>query len=374
MKSNNSFHYILLVLVFALAMPLVADGQGPQIIRPNPIKPVNKPNPNTPRLQKKLLYTLGRNEIIETGEYFTNFKANGFKFNAILVDTITEKYTLVLNGQKILTADGIVLLSTINDRYEFSPNYWYYNKKERGDESSKEYFISIDGKTYGPYSDLTTYWNDPYGTFRYKQMDRWFRHDADGSIYPFEKDEFGSLYEDDPIFKNKNGNIRVQFLNDFSEVSYNNLKFTIPSSNNRKLTQVYFTPEGDAYFWGGSYNVVERSNKDYLKLNKNGIEFIDKDTFWKYIMRPGVLQDVTFEDVKREEDPYSFEDESMQICVQDPSKRHIFLSDWDYDYVMVDDRKIPCTAPFYAFFDPETDTFCWISLEDNQFILYSFRI
>lgn len=370
MKSNNSFHYIFLVLVFALAMPFVADGQMHQIIRPETIRPINKPNPNhnAPRLQKKLLYTLGRNEIIDNGEYFTNFKANGFKFNAILVDTITEKYTLVLNGQKILTADGIVLLSTINDRHEFSPNYWYYNKKERGDMDSRDCFISIDGKTYGPYSDIETYPGaEAYGTFHYHQMDRWFRHDADGSIYPLYKDNDGYWHEDDPIFKNKNGNIRVQFLNDFSEVIYNNLGFSLPPADHPEILRVYFTPEGNAYFEGGNIN-------EYIKLNKNGIELIDDDTFWDNIERPGVSQDVTFERVKLKEDPYSFEDSSLQICVQDPSKRHTFLSDWDYDYVMVDDRKIPCTAPFYAFFDPETDTFCWISLENNQFILYSFRI
>lgn len=67
-------------------------------------------------------------------------------------------------------------------------------------------------------------------------------------------------------------------------------------------------------------------------------------------------------------------DGGLNLTLKDFTGRHLFTSGWNYDYVLIDNNRISCSAPFFAYYDKSADSFVWISEERNQIIKYIYKI
>lgn len=84
----------------------------------------------------------------------------------------------------------------------------------------------------------------------------------------------------------------------------------------------------------------------------------------------GEMEDDLF-DTDYDEDT---EEGGYNIEIFDPSRRHLFNSAWNKDYVIIDENKIVCSPPFYAFFDEKDNSFTWVSQEDRELVIYTYRL
>lgn len=65
---------------------------------------------------------------------------------------------------------------------------------------------------------------------------------------------------------------------------------------------------------------------------------------------------------------------SYNLTLQDKSKRHLFVANWKYDYVLIDGKKYGKHCPIYAFYDEDTNAFAWTTIEGNEIVLYTFDL
>lgn len=307
-------------------------------------------------LKTDVLYNFGRNEILYYNEFSSNMKTAGRKFAAVTIDTITKQESLIINGKKVKSAYSIWpnFIDLDNNRYVYG-----YKDYKDGD-----YYVSIDGVTEGPYEDLYFGYRSPK-SYSFKRMGKEFRRDSDGTIYNS---------DDDSGYASSSGRYKLKFTDDFENVTFDGKRYSIPLPNGISHLQLYdaYVSEKGIAFFELSYDLDNSHESRYYKISRNEINILDDEEYDEQLNDN--LEDgcAIFENVF---DPEDVDWEGgMIFTVYDPSKRHLLTSRWDYDYVMIDNVKIPCTAPFCAFYDKEADLFAWVSQEGSQLVLYTYKI
>lgn len=334
---------------------------------------------NSANLSCTVLYTCGVDEDFYHSEYYSNMKIDGNKFSCITDSN--DGLTLVLNGEKIITASGLWVYwvdLTSKDKCV----YTYVNDEEE--------FIVIDGQKYGPYDDIK--YNSYYcangvvsdtdllynkNKFFFQRMGRIYRHDNDGSIYECEGESVWAATEKSPIYKSYNGKHTAQFFNNYRKITVDNNDFVLPIDKGAyeesiRLEDFFITNDGvcvvklayEVKNGGWKYsNVFIYSNtlKDFSEK-----EYFDPTTNSFKAKSNNLCGSRQFEDF--------WWWNRGNISLQDKTKKHLFTANCDYEYVMIDDKKYGNSTPINAFYDEGNDAFGWVCIEGKQLVLYSYKL
>ena len=323
-------------------------------------------------LQKNTLYTFERNELLYYNEFASNFKANDNKFALITIDTITKKQTLIINGKKEITGDQI-----FSPYLDLSNNKKIYAYKIGG-----EWFVNMNGNKEGPYEAVG--WNnlDQPTNFNFKRMGKIYNRDENGFVTHTDATNVWNVNVPEPSYLSFNKNQKLKFSSDLRSAQLNgkSYNFQLPAAaSDISIYNVYVSNKGSALFCI-NYTYENRLNHRYLKLSNGSLtDFLDNWINFNNELSniqegDGFINGIPFiKAIELIEDIGSW-DEGLNLTLKDLTDRHLFTSAWNYDYVLIDNNKIPCAPPFFAFYDKSADSFVWISQERNQIIMYSYKL
>jgi hypothetical protein len=136
--------------------------------------------------KRTVLFTLGENEEIESGEYFVMQKVNQNRFACIVLDTIKKTRTLVFNGKRVMENavlnDDDVRYLNINEENGYVVDYRLQNMR----------YVNMKGEVYGPF-DYIEQWNghDKF-IYRKTRKDYYYVYARGVTDGPFDKIDFSS--------------------------------------------------------------------------------------------------------------------------------------------------------------------------------------
>lgn len=365
-------------------------------------KPTETTHKSTPAVQSRpasfakglnqwTSFVLNPNEVIYESEYRSNLKINGSKSVMVLHDTIKNRMSLVLDGNRTINNVGFVQLyfahpTTLNDIV-------YSYSTDNGD------YMSIQGKTYGPYEEvgelgrgkLWAPYNHYYGTrfheFFFKQMGKYYHHDVDGTITLLKKQE-GSYapgtYAD--TFRSPNGKYALKVSSDKRSVSLGGKTYQIVPSTVKESDIYYYAT--NCYDDGRA--VVKIEYNDGSKWNT--VRALIYNGNIQYGGENDMLDHRTGRIIPSNDDYDPYADEffyfdlgwsqkangqwTMQYdyTLQDTAKKHTFMANWAYDYVLIDGQRINCTSPIDAWYDSVEHAFAWTSLDGRQLRQYVYKL
>lgn len=325
------------------------------------------------RYSSKVLYDLN-NEYILLGEFSTNLKIRNNSFIALTHDTVADQVNLIIDGVKRFSADDIIL--------------HYYNFDNPSDMSyfyikGDEYYANIGGRREGPYEMIDFYCYNMPKMYLCTDQDIRYLRDSDGKLY--KRDLYSGERGKKPLtITSTNGMHKMEISDGYRKIDIDGNTRLLPLGNdvmNADITGFYldyFADDGTAYF-SVYYNIpghggeradirvsptgaVRMASEEYNEAFENAME---KDHRKSSI--------ATTDEIKEDMAEY-YTEEQFNLAMTDPAERHSFESHWDWDYVMVDNNRIRCTAPFFAFYDEKQNAFAWVSQERNKLVMHTFAL
>ena len=343
--------------------------------------------------QRQVLLTLKKGEILYCAEYASNMHINGHKFTCILNDTLNDKEIFIHNGERKVTASGISIYNINPDDFNKCV-FEYYNDINGTDK--QQHYLSVYGENYGPYenigydyeTDKCDYYtgrsNIDYALpheFIFTIMGEDYFHYEDGSILNTKETRYE--YQS----PNKQHKIHIDYSKRF--VTLDDRRFIIPIPMDGNCSEynprVCLFDDGTCFYeqtcqmdpgiktfqFFISPTTIKQliAGKEYYDFDKHQVlpckdlthsRLIDFMT-WPY-ERLGC-------DYKNHELVTTY-----KFTLQDKSKRHLFVANWKYDYVLIDGKKYGKHCPIDAFYDKDTNAFAWTTIEGNEIVLYTFDL
>jgi hypothetical protein len=360
---------------------------------------INAQNNKEPK--REVLFTLGEHEVIVYDEYVLGMALNGYKFAAIVKNTQTSKFSLVFNGKRVYETKSLPHKGN-EDAYALSENerhshvipiyafnveyinpaiengyaYWYTLAGRRffnvvgktttnlpydGDISiaddgkfafsyreNNKYYTNMDGTIFGPYQDI---WhiataNNGKFAFSYLENDKYYAN-IDGTIFgPYQNvwgcaiannGKFAFAYrENDKYYANLDGTIFGHYQNFRGVTIADNGKFTFAYKENGKW---HYNIHG---------NEVSESAFDIAWA-----EIQKKHTLQKYFHNPG---------------------EKRINYIKSNDGKHMFYSDWEYAYVVIDGQEVGEHTALYAYYDEQKNAFIWNAIEGKELVVYEYKL
>lgn len=340
---------------------------------------------------RTVLYTCGTNEEFYCYEYFSNMKVVGNKFACITKNKINSKLSFILNGINVISAKQldvfwIDLISKNKCIYSYS-------------NADNEDYLFIEGKTFGPYEQINYwqhacnyYWDGTPNlkllynkySFRFKRMGKIYRHDNNGSIHECEGTTPWSAKENNPTFYSASGQHKAEFSMKYRLLTVDGTPFVMPidldaDEQTINLRDFYITDDGTCIVEFGFKNGNEWSYP-YFIVSNHSIEYINDNEFYDPISKTIKAKGFNLPSRKprQMESIMRWKDGSwingIDISIQDKSNRHFFTANWNFDYVMIDDKKIGKSKPISAFYDETNNAFGWVCIEGKQLVLYSYKL
>ena len=344
--------------------------------------------------QRQVLLTLKKGEILYLAEYASNMRIKGHKFTCILEDTLNRKEIFIHNGERKVTAADISIYNINTDDFNKCV-FEYYNKSNGTDKW--QHYLSVYGVNYGPYEYIkynyeTNMYNDysrdgltnigyalPH-EFRFRLMGEDYFHYEDGSIL----DAKETRYEYQS--PNKQHEIHIDYSRRF--VTLDNRRFIIPipmdaipmdEDCSKYDPRVCLFDDGTC-FYEQTCQMNEYNTERFqffitptaIKQLIAGKEYYDFD---KHQVLPckGLTYSSSIDFMTWHYGGYAWED-NYNFTLQDKSKRHLFVANWKYDYVLIDGKKYGKHCPIDAFYDEDTNAFAWTTIEGNEIVLYTFDL
>lgn len=330
---------------------------------------------------RTVLYTLPQGEEFYMCEYYSNMKVSGNKFACMTYNPSTKKYSLVVNGQRIAGGEWV--------------DAWWLDVENPSKcvytvINNKEYTLTIDGQKFGPFEGLD-YWKHgakylydgtpnyslEHDRFRFifTRMGRRFMHDADGTTYMIPENTLPTTYT------SHNGRYKAVFSDGYKNVDFDGKSYYLPLTGTGVAgLNVTVTDDGAAIIeiadnnWYWKYYAIAKGNlrgydgdKEYFDLSSNAVR--SKSTSG-HQNEPRQMEGNNL----RWNDQTSKLDNGFIISLNDSSGRHMFMSDWKYDYVMIDDKRFGDCAPINAFYDASANAFGWVTVEGRQLVLNTYRL
>jgi hypothetical protein len=324
---------------------------------------------------RKVLYTLGANEEIVYDEYVLSMTLNGYKFAAITQNTQTHEFRFVFNGKEIVKTDerlsvfyldperengygyrveiagrtftriGDKLLPDVTgDVYAFSiklnGKFAFNNWKD-----GKSY-ANIDGKIFGPYQNVYNVAIADNGKFAlgYQENDKWYAN-IDGKIFGPYQDVHNVAITDNGKFAlcyKENGkyhaNIDGKIFGPYQYV------WSVAIANNGKFAFEY--PE---------------NGKRYFNVNGNKVSLSGYDI---------AVTEITGERLQR----HFNHDYDQTHEIISPDGKHVFYSDAEYDYIVIDSNKIGEHPAINAYHDKQKNAFIWNTVEGKELVVYEYKL
>lgn len=327
-------------------------------------------NSRSGALKKETIYTFGPYETLFYDEISSNFRANGHRFAIVTQDRRDGKLTLVIDGKKIVTADEIQSPALgFGDSSDII--YAYRN--------GNEWNVVINNSSAGPYEEVGWYYPYMARSYSFKRMGNVYFRAADGTITTSGKESVWSA-PGDATFTSSRGNVVLKFEDGNRTMNYQGNRFrTVPEgSQNVEVYEVYLSDKGDGVFVM-DYKLDDRWEKACYRVDNGRLFKCEVENFDNYVRtlldRDGITPTRSFEHAQNHIGEIgSWVNDGLNLTLKDQKGSHLFTSAWNYDYVMVDDTSIPCTPPFFAFYDSNSDKFAWISHEGNSLVMYTFKL
>lgn len=322
---------------------------------------------SNPNLKCETLLTLGKNEIIEYDEYTSTLTStNDFRYACVIVDTVTNSATFVWNGEYKVKSDNRFFF-TIHDSqidlYDFSKLTYQYN-------IGKDCYLVIEGTKYGPYEDVWYIKPNILGTsyiypnlFKFSQMGTKFTHYQDGTIRP--------ITSPPSKYTSNNGKHSVEFTYNYLILDGKKIEFPKTDKIIEYFNDVCILDNGTCTFeivtsefyedgWGIKYVATSEGIKELDLTN----EYFNYET--------GQVEEYALYDEDIDSpDELGY---SLTLTLQDDAKKHYFLSNWNYNYVIVDGVKLGKSTPINAIYEKKLNAFRWSALEDQKLVLYTYYL
>ena len=353
-------------------------------------------------LKKTVLYSLGKNEIIYCNEQYIDFSGNKNNFACVVADTLNNKQRFIVNGECL--AEGNQIYVSHIDLNDPSKCIFMY-----GVDGKNLEYISIDNKLYGPYEGVMYLadpwrWADykgpnmqgldaPYRTgWKYKNVFAFYQMGQDflfdnGTVTPMPskyyeykdgKNEWyvNKIHDDiDSRGVSLNGNYKLK-LNGNRLVG-NNLNYILPFTPDKERSTLYVFDNGNAVIQLRETKGSSWEWHSYFANLKTGkIQRIDEDTQCVDYQHGELIQNPSSWDrqFERKDASIDWDVESNAICMQDPSLKHLMISNLRYPYVLIDNQKIGKGCALNASYDKATNSFVWQTFEDNAIVLYEYKL
>jgi len=319
-------------------------------------------------------------------------KVVGNKFACITKNKVNSKLSLILNGNTVISAKQLdVFWVDLTSKNKCIYSY------SNGDN---EDYLFIEGHNFGPYEQIAYYQNacnyywdgtpnlnlmfNKY-SFKFQRMGKVYRHDNDGSIYECHGNfPWGAASEDNPIYHSQSGSHKAEFSMNYRLLTVDGTPYVMPidvdaDEETINLRDFIITDDGTCIVEFG-FNNGSKWVYPYFVVSNNSIEYIKDGEYYdpvsKSIKAKGpnlpARQPIQMESILRWKDGSLIN--GIDISLQDKSNRHFFTANWNYDYVMIDEKKLGKSTPINAFYDSVNDAFGWVVIEGRQLVLYSYEL
>lgn len=322
------------------------------------------------RYSSKVLYDLNNEEIL-LEEFSFNLKIRNNSFIVLTHDTVADQVNLIIDGVKRFSADKIYL-QYYNFDNPSDMSYFYI----KGDE----YYANIGGKREGPYEDIFFWYDNMPKLYICIDQGITYLRDSDGKLY--KRDLYSGERGEKPlIITSTNCQHKMEISDGYRKIDIDGNTCILPLGNdvmNAEISDLYldyFSDDGTAYFYVYYDIPGQDPERAYIRVSPTGAVRMDTEEY-----------DEAFENAMKKDHRKSsiattieiideIKDNIMNTLIMtDPAERHSFESHWDWDYVMVDNNRIRCTAPFFAFYDEKQNAFAWISQERNKLVMHTFAL
>jgi hypothetical protein len=336
--------------------------------------------------KRTVLFTMLPTEHIYQGEYFLAQTASARKFSCILIDETKNNLTFVFNGTRIKTVPGFDPLSVLKIYYLNSTEtngfkFKYIIKDKSGNDQS---YINCSSENFGPYEDAD--FSPPWGynapeelkqiKFYYKLGGRWYGKTNSKNIM-LNKGDNNNI----PSYQNKFGPYDYTWINGNYYITYN--KSVINKKAYKDIS--FFSSSGDNFAFCYTEN-----NQDYFQINGtsfgpyraiDNFETIDYKTFkfsylgidniWYYFNgEKSIKSRFTGKEnfISEEFEQYGRPE------VFSTDYKNSFVSDYNYEYVVIDGEAYGKSPAFHAWYDDEKNAFIWSGIEGKEIVVYEFKL
>lgn len=356
---------------------------------------------------RKIIYTCEQNEEFFWSEFCSNFKIQGTRFACMTINNKTNEMSFVWNGEKLTTASQIwIWYIDLNSK---KGNIYDYFKKLTGDDIEL-YFVG-NGKTYGPYESLyyankdfaygdrvsyylpVSMWGSPNLKARYhnnffwfKRMGKWYRHDIDEAIYPVGLYNDRWFTESNPIYTSRNGKHIAKFTEEYRLLNFDGTDYILDVDLDIKMDEhqpeIYVTDSGICmgFYLAEKYFIIKDGKLQYFKggyddvfFNPETEELENTRKKFESTKTNFIKQQFQVYDKKVSENAGNYMNLPV-MSFSDNSNKHYFNADWNYDYIMIDDKKIKSEVPIEAFYDESNNAFGWVTIEGRSLVLDSYTL
>lgn len=334
--------------------------------------------------QKTALYTFSQGERINDKEYLSGKKFHDN--NWMMLTRSPQGAKLIKNGRVIQEAPNWIAVEAYDPDTNNALYYWR--------NSNNEWYIHVDGADLGPFSEINyfkTGLDDPMkAEFYYKKMGMNFFRDFTGISTkldsPYERGDSRVTY------KSPNGRHTMQFSPDKKSITVDGTRYTIFPAD-RKDVYIFRADVNNNGSWyvGGrstdSKNVTEWIEKGCVNGvvkdlgQSTGLGLSAKRGFYKLSEgndpQPGAKSYTPFAD--RDFDYKWIEERKeaercTEFMLQGRTPSDEFLSSWEYDYVLINNKKVGNAAAIDAWYDPQANAFVWISIDGNKLYKNSYGL
>lgn len=331
-----------------------------------------------PCYESSVIYRFAPGEVIYNSEYHFGHHSNGQDF-MMITQNPDGLQNLVINGRKIKTAKDIYIYFADSANL----NNYVYSFTDGNDR-----YLVLPNEQLGPYTSFS--WPDfapgdnNKARFEYRRMGMLFLHDYDGTITRLSENY--EIEDPEVIYHSPNGQHSVRFELGNRKMEFDGCELTFPE---------YFTSASansiDVYDCGMAQVTLsleyDNGKSDYkcFVISPKGIVEIDREMTVDPIS--GKIVQVQYKNNRLDESVFYNTQLTIEyaqdgndwksgavFALQDKSKKHEFLSNWKYDYVMIDNVRMGKYAPISASYDADANAFVWITIEDNQLVRNIYRL
>jgi hypothetical protein len=220
-------------------------------------------------------------------------------------------------------------------------------------------YVNINGKIFGPYNDVRSVAiaNDGTFAFGYRDNDKGYAN-INGKIFGPYTGRIGVAY----VSVANNGKFAFRYWdNDENNGGYVNINGkTFGPYHSSYRIRVYisddgtfaFAFEGDEYYNANGKNV---SKDDFYTFMHNS-EFELKDWY-------------TFYDSGFNSSIFGLQNEIISS-----DGKHVFFSDVEYDYVVIDGDKVDARPAIHVYYDEQKHAFVWNAIEGKELVVYEYKL
>ena len=357
--------------------------------------------------ERKVHYKLQKNEIIFYDEYVASIKFENQVFACIIEDTTTHKKTFVWNGEKKFSCDYILCYYV--DLTDYDKCIIYY-RQENG------VFMKVENELYGPYDNIyypangsrdsdTRTSGYTWHIFSEETSDSWFYKNS----FYFTQMGNSLIYSNGILLPNYHGSnlldtlqnnvekkgIEYKSLNQkhiaefkFPNLLLDNKPYTIPMQENDTVSSclIYIYDNGNCYGELQMDNLKKASEITYpyqsyplsfikFYIENQALKVLKEDEIFNFkkqrVEKKADQSNLKYQNFFR--NTY-YDNNARDFMMFDTSKKHYFISNPVYPYVLIDNKKFGKECAIYAWYVEESNEFCWITLEGNELVSYCYKL